>query len=561
MDKGPRESKRLRVYENWQGNEVFFCYGYLVGGPNWKATFGSAALIVCPTVIFLTFVSPYLTFQLNAAIMVFSCLLPTLCIVFLFMTACRDPGIIPREEPDEEFLAGRKPRTKEVVVNDQRVVIRYNDTCHFYQPPRAHHCSVNDNCIERFDHHCPWVGTTIGQRNYRTFLLFVFSSTVLCLYVIGCGIAQLFIRHNQLVAEGNNDPWNQTLIDVVPALCLIGFCFLFLLFVGGLSGFHCYLVSTNQTTYENFRYNSDERRNPYDKGILGNCFEVMCMPIPPSKIDFRAFVDEVQAANRQQQQTGRAEDTSGDGVATSQQHQELTHLHEQLAKGSVPMSQAQARSLHAIQDRYSSTYHDNNDYHQQYDHQPEVPSMTGGGEGSRATSSLDPSMSASPSAYFTPGGSQDMPPAAQGSARMAFNSGSPAQMGQSFSQRSLSYAATAASGQEAHNSPQGQERFIPQRSLLVSAQQTSGGGADDGVQRQQQARSGVTVSVGALAAAAAASRTSHGDPKPCSSQELDSMGVNSSSSAGRVGRGVGSLDTQQASPPASNTTVYGPGPV
>lgn len=54
-------------------------------------------------------------------------------------------------------------RTKEVHVNNQRVVIRYNDTCHFYQPPRAHHCSVNDNCIERFDHHCPWVGTTIGK--------------------------------------------------------------------------------------------------------------------------------------------------------------------------------------------------------------------------------------------------------------------------------------------------------------------------------------------------------------------------------------------------------------
>jgi hypothetical protein len=54
-------------------------------------------------------------------------------------------------------------RTKEVFVNGHKVVIRYNDTCHFYQPPRAHHCSVNDNCIERFDHHCPWVGTTIGK--------------------------------------------------------------------------------------------------------------------------------------------------------------------------------------------------------------------------------------------------------------------------------------------------------------------------------------------------------------------------------------------------------------
>ena len=37
------------------------------------------------------------------------------------------------------------------------------------------------------------------QRNYRSFLLFVFTSTVLCLYVIGCGLAQIFVRHNELV--------------------------------------------------------------------------------------------------------------------------------------------------------------------------------------------------------------------------------------------------------------------------------------------------------------------------------------------------------------------------
>ena len=58
---------------------------------------------------------------------------------------------------------GGRCRTKDVLVNGHRVQVRYNDTCHFYQPPRAHHCSVNDNCIERFDHHCPWVGTTIGK--------------------------------------------------------------------------------------------------------------------------------------------------------------------------------------------------------------------------------------------------------------------------------------------------------------------------------------------------------------------------------------------------------------
>ncbi len=61
-----------RVYEAWEGNEVFFCCGLLVGGPNWKAAFASAALIIAPTVVFLTCVAPYLAFHVHAVIMVFA---------------------------------------------------------------------------------------------------------------------------------------------------------------------------------------------------------------------------------------------------------------------------------------------------------------------------------------------------------------------------------------------------------------------------------------------------------------------------------------------------------
>lgn len=105
-----KPAKPQRVYQNWQGNERFFCGGRLVAGPNWKATFGTASLIVAPTAIFLAFPATYLTLHVHAVIMVFACILPVLSVSFLFATACRDPGIIPRQEPDEEFLAARKPR-------------------------------------------------------------------------------------------------------------------------------------------------------------------------------------------------------------------------------------------------------------------------------------------------------------------------------------------------------------------------------------------------------------------------------------------------------------------
>uniref|UniRef100_A0A383W6T4 S-acyltransferase n=1 Tax=Tetradesmus obliquus TaxID=3088 RepID=A0A383W6T4_TETOB len=303
MAKEPRGAqKRLRVYEQWQGNERFFCWGHCVTGPSWKSGMGSLLLLIAPTVVFLVFVAPYMSRKVTPAIMVVSCILPVFCAAMLLMTSCRDPGILPRQEPDEEWLQGRKPRARDVMVNGHRVTVRYNDTCHFFQPPRAHHCSVNDNCIERFDHHCPWVGTTIGKRNYRTFLMFIYSTSVYIAWTFGVSLGSLFIRHRELAAAvepgsqesfGNN-LWLQTLGQSGAAIALMIFTFIFFWFVCGLSGFHTWLVATNQTTYENFRYNHNQVPNPYDEGFFSNCASVWCVRVPPSKVQFRAFVDEVQ---------------------------------------------------------------------------------------------------------------------------------------------------------------------------------------------------------------------------------------------------------------------------
>lgn len=98
----------------------------------------------------------------------------------LLLTSGRDPGIIPRNshppEPDEDFDPNtspgdwggqtprlRLPRTKDVIVNGVSVKTKYCDTCMLYRPPRCSHCSICNNCVQRFDHHCPWVGQCIGQ--------------------------------------------------------------------------------------------------------------------------------------------------------------------------------------------------------------------------------------------------------------------------------------------------------------------------------------------------------------------------------------------------------------
>lgn len=49
-------------------------------------------------------------------------------------------------------------------------------------------------------------------------------------------------------------------------------------FVGGLSGFHCFLTSQNSTTYEHFRHRHANQSNPYNVSCPSNWFQVLTAP-------------------------------------------------------------------------------------------------------------------------------------------------------------------------------------------------------------------------------------------------------------------------------------------
>ncbi|TKY73686.1 S-acyltransferase 7 [Spatholobus suberectus] len=293
----------VRTYRAWKGNNEFCLRGMLIFGPDVKSIFLTVFLIVAPVAVFSAFVARKLLddspHHWGYSILIVLIVHTLFVLITLLLTSGRDPGIVPRnayppvlDEYDgsaninnEQTPRLHLPRAKEVIVNGVSVKTKYCDTCMLYRPPRCSHCSVCDNCVERFDHHCPWVGQCIGLRNYRFYYMFVFSSTLLCLYVHG--FCWVYIK--RIMDSEDISIW-KAMIKTPASIALIIYSFISIWFVGGLTVFHTYLISKNQSTYENFRYRYDQQVNPYDNGVAENFKEIFCSVIPPSKNKFRSKI-------------------------------------------------------------------------------------------------------------------------------------------------------------------------------------------------------------------------------------------------------------------------------
>lgn len=47
--------------------------------------------------------------------------------------------------------------------------------CEIIKSETSFHCLFCGRCTELFDHHCPFINNCLGYRNYRYFLIFIFS--------------------------------------------------------------------------------------------------------------------------------------------------------------------------------------------------------------------------------------------------------------------------------------------------------------------------------------------------------------------------------------------------
>uniref|UniRef100_A0AAY4C2A5 Palmitoyltransferase n=1 Tax=Denticeps clupeoides TaxID=299321 RepID=A0AAY4C2A5_9TELE len=297
--RGSPHMKKRRKWRVFPGRNKFFCDGRVMMARQSGVFYLTLLLIMVTSGLFFAFDCPFLASNLTPAIPVIGGVLFFFVMGMLFRASFSDPGILPRATPDEaadlerqidtsngQTTAGYRPppRTREVLINGQAVKLKYCFTCKIFRPPRASHCSLCDNCVERFDHHCPWVGNCVGKRNYRFFYLFILSLSLLTLFIFAFVITHVILRSNR---KGFLDALKESPVVV---------CFFSVWSIVGLSGFHTYLISSNQTTNEDIKGSWSTKRgkdnyNPYSYGsIITNCCAALCGPLPPSLIDRRGYI-------------------------------------------------------------------------------------------------------------------------------------------------------------------------------------------------------------------------------------------------------------------------------
>lgn len=97
--------------------------------------------------------------------------------LFHSIAMCRNPGYI------------KKP----IEVSFMQMLEKFNPVllcpdCEIVRTDRSRHCSICNKCVERFDHHCPWINNCVGLDNHNPFMIFLLCmfTTLIMTIVIVC---------------------------------------------------------------------------------------------------------------------------------------------------------------------------------------------------------------------------------------------------------------------------------------------------------------------------------------------------------------------------------------
>jgi len=246
------------------GNNKIWCTNKIVTGVKYYNMFLTFFLYSLPFILSIIFFLKLGPLELSINIIYISCssVLYLIHIYSMIKGGCTDPGILPRQNKDLYYTTSKT--NMRYRINGHILRVNYCYSCYLFRPPRTSHCAVCDNCVERFDHHCLWLGTCVGKKNYKYFYTLLSSLNINAMFQIIFCIIVLLLEIKKIKNKENK---GYAFIIVIGCIILYNILFISI-FIGKLFILHTYLIFKGLTFYE---YSKEKLRvfpeglNPYNK--------------------------------------------------------------------------------------------------------------------------------------------------------------------------------------------------------------------------------------------------------------------------------------------------------
>ena len=264
------------------GNNKLWCFDNIITGAKYYSIFVSIIIFSIPNIIFIIILEKTSDNKKSFILeIIIPLILYLILIYFSLRGGCSDPGIMPRRTIYS--LNSLKKHRFKYIINGHIYPVNFCSTCALIRPPGAAHCSKCDNCVEKFDHHCIWLGNCVGKRNYKYFYLLMVFLEIDSIYLIVCN---LIILISEIKDSMEKDTYNN-----IVTICLICFIILFdllfnIFFLGKLFIRHTWLIFKNLSFYENFRkkYPLSIGINPLYKNSCYKLKNIIFKSIPKSNL-------------------------------------------------------------------------------------------------------------------------------------------------------------------------------------------------------------------------------------------------------------------------------------
>jgi len=266
--------KLVDSYIDWDGDNYFPMGCRILLGPcSFRPSLLTGTCITIPVFLYILFNAKFLSIAITIIIIILYIIM-----MILFVSASfNDPGIIRRFKSDDNISIARKDN----YIFQLGFIRKYKfcSTCSIMRPSRSTHCRDCNNCVEKFDHHCPWIGNCAGKRNYRYFFFFLIILNVLSILLIVLSIINIAKKIYEGITNNKNFPENEknkniiskALSEVVISLYIIIYNILILIFIFGLLLYHIKLILDNTTTKEDLKNCWDHPPgNPFQRGTKLN---------------------------------------------------------------------------------------------------------------------------------------------------------------------------------------------------------------------------------------------------------------------------------------------------